>query len=348
MKTIKIGKNIISENGPCFIIAEIGHNHQGNVGTAMKMIQVAAGCGVQAVKFQKRDNKTLYTRAMYNKPYDNENSYGATYGEHREFLEFGMQEYRALKRCAKINGVELMATAFDLNSVAFLEKLGVTGYKLASGDITNTVLIECIAKLKKPMFMSTGGATMEEIRIGYEAARKFNDNICLMHCVSGYPTDYPFLNLRMVETLKKEFPEVIIGYSGHDNGILAPVIAYMLGARVIEKHFTLNHSWKGTDHRFSLEPEGLRKQVRDLRRVDVSMGDGKKIILDFEMDARAKMGKGIYSAKKLKAGTIISMGDLCFKSPANGVPPYLIEKIIGKKLTIDLEAEQPILSDKLV
>jgi N-acetylneuraminate synthase/sialic acid synthase len=347
MKIIKIGKNIISENSPCFIIAEIGHNHQGNVDTAMKMIQVAAGCGVQAVKFQKRDNKTLYTKAMYNKPYDNENSYGATYGEHREFLEFGMEEYKKLKKCAETNGVELMATAFDINSVDFLEKLGVASYKIASGDITNIILIEYAAKLNKPIFMSTGGATMEEIRIGYGAARKFNDNICLMHCVSGYPTDYPFLNLRMVETLKKEFPEAIIGYSGHDNGILAAVIAYMLGAKVIEKHFTLNHSWKGTDHKFSLEPEGLRKQVRDLRRIDISIGDGKKVILDFEMDARAKMGKGIYSAKKLKAGTVISMDDICFKSPANGIPPYLVNAIVGKKLTLDLDTEQPIPLDKL-
>ncbi len=347
MKTITFGRSKISSKGPCYVIAEIGHNHQGNLETAMKMIQVAASCGVQAVKFQKRDNKTLYTKAFYNKPYDNENSYGATYGEHREYLEFGMDEYKELKKCAEENSVEFMATAFDFNSVDFLEELGVTSYKVASGDLTNIPLLTYIAKLGKPMFISTGAATLEEIRIAYEAVSAHNEKICLMHCVAGYPTEYHNLNLRVIETLKKEFPDAIIGYSGHDNGILAPVIAYMLGATVVEKHFTLNRSWKGTDHKFSLEPEGLRKQVRDLRRVDISLGDGKRVIYDFEMEARRKMGKGIYSACSLPAGTVLEWEHISLKTPANGIPPYLIDKIIGKKLKVDLDEETPISLDIL-
>ncbi len=347
MKTISFGRSKISTKGPCYVIAEIGNNHQGNLDTALKMIQVAASCGVQAVKFQKRDNKTLYTKAFYNKPYDNENSYGATYGEHREFLEFGMDEYRELKKCAEENHVEFMATAFDFKSVDFLEELGVTSYKTASGDLTNIPLLVYIAKLGKPMFISTGAATLDEIRIAYEAVIKHNDKICLMHCVAGYPTEYHDLNLRVIETLKKEFPEAIIGYSGHDNGILAAVIAYMLGATVVEKHFTLNRSWKGTDHKFSLEPEGLRKQVRDLRRVDISLGDGRRALYDFEQEARKKMGKGIYTTRPLPKGKVITWEDIALKTPANGTPPYMIDRILGKKLKVSLEEEAPISLDLL-
>ncbi len=342
MKTISFGRSRISTKGPCYVIAEIGHNHQGNLETALRMIQVAASCGVQAVKFQKRDNKTLYTREFYNKPYDNENSYGATYGEHREFLEFGMDEYRELKRCAEENQVEFMATAFDHKSVDFLEELGVTCYKTASGDLTNIPLLTYIARLRKPMFISTGAATLDEIRIAYEAVIKHNDKICLMHCVAGYPTEYHNLNLRVIETLKREFPEAIIGYSGHDNGILAAVIAYMLGATVVEKHFTLNRSWKGTDHKFSLEPEGLRKQVRDLRRVDMALGDGRRIIYDFEMEARKKMGKGIYTTRPLPKGKVITWEDITLKTPANGTPPYMMDRIVGKRLRVSLDEEAPI------
>ncbi len=342
MKVINFGISTISNLSPCYVIAEIGHNHQGDLDVACKMIQVASACGVQAVKFQKRDNKSLYTKAQYNSPYDNENSYGDTYGEHREYLEFGREEYEILKRCAEENNVEFMATAFDFESVDFLEELGVTSYKTASGDVTNTPLLTHIAKLGKPMFVSTGAATVEEVRIAYETILAHNDRLCLLHCIAAYPPEYHDLNLRVIETYKKEFPEAIIGYSGHDNGILAAVIAYMLGAAVVEKHFTLNRAWKGTDHKFSLEPEGLRKQVRDLRRVDMALGDGNKLINKSEEISRKKMGKGIYSSRSLYAGNIIEIGDICFKSPGNGFPPYQVNEILGKKVRFDLEEETSI------
>src|SRR3972149_164383 len=339
MKVIEFGRSKISDKGPCYVIAEIGHNHQGSLDNAKKMIAIAAGCGAQAVKFQKRDNKSLYTKAFYDRPYDNENSYGATYGEHREFLEFGRDEYIALMKCAEKNGVEFMSTAFDFKSADFLEDLGVTSYKIASGDVTSAPLLEYIAKFKKPMFISTGAATMEEVRMAYETVIKHNDKICLLHCVAEYPTEYHNLNLRIIEILKKEVPGTIIGYSAHDNGILAAVMAYMLGATVVEKHFTLNRSWKGTDHKFSLEPEGLRKQVRDLRRVDMALGERKKVLHDFERSAREKMGKGVYAARALSKGTVLTEENTCLKIPANGTPPYLLKGMLGKKLKADLAEE---------
>lgn len=347
MKTIHFGRSTISTNGPCYVIAEIGHNHQGNLETAKKMIQVAAACGVQSVKFQKRDNKSLYTKSFYNKSYDNENSYGTTYGEHREFLEFGFDEYAELKKCADDNGVEFSATAFDFNSVDFLEKLGITNYKIASGDLTNLPLLTYIAKKRKPVFVSTGASTIEEVQAAYKTILKYNDQLCLLHCIAGYPAEYHNLNLRVIETYKKEFPEAIIGYSSHDNGILAPIVAYMMGATVLEKHFTLDRSWKGTDHKFSLEPEGLRKQIRDLRRIDISLGNEIREIQGFEKDARMKMGKGIYTAKDLEAGNILQWKDITFKSPANGLPPSFAETLIGKKLRINLPEETPIIFEHL-
>jgi len=347
MKTFSFGKSIVSEKGPCYVIAEIGHNHQGSLETALKMVKVAAGCGVQAVKLQKRDNKTLYTKAFYDKPYDNENSYGATYGEHREFLEFGRDEYREIMKCAEENNVEFISTAFDFRSVDFLEEMGISSYKIASADVINTPLLEYVAKLGKPMFVSTGACTLDEVRLAYETVMKHNNKLCLLHCMAGYPTEYHDLNLCVINVFKKEFPDAIIGYSGHDNGILAGVIAYMLGATVLEKHFTLNRAWKGTDHKFSLEPEGLRKQVRDLRRVDMSLGDPVRKVYDIEVDPRKKMGKGIYASRPLVKGTVVSWDDLCLKTPPNGIPPYRIYEIVGKKLKMDLKEEDSITLDVL-
>lgn len=344
---IKIGEYLVGDSKHCFVIAEIGHNHQGNLKVALDMIRIAAECGVDAVKFQKRANKTLYASSLYNKPYDNEDSFGITYGDHREFLEFGWDEYLALRDCAKENNVEFMCTAFDFKSVDFLEKLGINSYKLASGDVSNIPLLEYIAKLRKPVFLSTGASTLSEVRIAYEAITRYNKQICLLHTVCAYPADYADLNLRVIETLKKEFPEAIIGYSGHDNGILASVIAYLLGARVIEKHFTINHAWKGTDHKFSLEPEGLRKQVRDLRRLDAMLGSGNKAILEAEKAAKIKMGKSLYIKSALKAGHALNKSDISIKSPGGGLEPYFLDKVIGKKLKSSLDHESMLLFEHL-
>jgi len=342
MKSIRFGESEITADGPAYVIAEIGHNHQGNLETAEKMIVTAAACGVNAVKFQKRDNRYLFTKAFYNKPYENENSYGATYGEHREFLEFGREDYLRLKKTAADQGVEFMATAFDPPSADFLAGIGIASFKLASGDITNTRLITHVARLGKPLFMSTGAATLDEIRLGYQTARTHNDQVVLLHCIAGYPAEYEHLNLRVIETLRKEFPDALIGYSGHDNGILAAVIAYMMGAVVIEKHFTLNHSWKGTDHKFSLEPDGMRKQVRDLRRVGVSLGSPEKQVQGFEWEARKKMGKGIYFSRPIAAGSRLQPGDLVLKTPAGDIPPFRMEEAIGRALKVDVAEEAPL------
>jgi len=346
-KIIQFGKSIIKSNGNPFFITEIGHNHQGDIETAKKMIKLAALYESDAVKFQKRNNSKLFTKAYYNRLYDNENSYGMTYGEHREFLEFNKEDYIELMKCAKDSNIEFMCTAFDKESVDFLEDLGITSFKFASGDITNIPLLEYAAKLDKPIFLSTGACTIDEIQMAYDTILTYHSKICLFHCTAEYPTEYNHLNLNFIKILKGKFPEAIIGFSGHDSGILAPVIAYMVGATVFEKHFTLNHAWKGTDHKFSLMPEGLRKQIRDLKRVDISLGNGEKIIQEFEKQAREKMGKSLYASRYLESGTILTKDHIDIKTPALGLPPYYLKKVIGKKLITSLKEEELIKLENL-
>lgn len=344
----KLGQHQISRKSPCFVIAEIGHNHSGEIDKAIKMITVAAACGADAVKFQKRNNKTLYTREMYNKPYENENSFGMTYGEHREFLEFGLNEYKELIKAAKKNHVEFMCTAFDFDSVDFLEELNIKSYKIASGDLTSFPLLEYIAKKKKPMFISTGASNMQEVKETYEFVTSFNKKVCFLHCIANYPSEYHQLNLNIIKTYLEQLNDIPIGYSSHENGILGPIMAYMLGATVVETHFTLNHAWKGTDHKFSLEPQGLQKMIRDLRRIDEALGNGEKKILKEELSARQKMGKSIFYSHNLKKGDVIEEKDISLKSPGGHLSPKLFSEVVGKKLRIDVGFEEPVELDNFI
>jgi sialic acid synthase len=272
--SITIGKHTINDDSHCYVIAEIGHNHQGSVKKARELFKEAKLAGAHAVKLQKRHNRSLYTKAAYNKPYDNENSFGATYGEHREFLEFGQKEYKELQAYAKELDIDFFATAFDMASADFLEALDVPAYKIASGDLKSEPLLRHVAEFGKPIVISTGGALIEDVQRAYDTLMPINPQLCILQCTAGYPASFDELDLRVVAQYRQRFPKAVIGYSGHDNGIAMPVAAYVLGARVVEKHFTLNRAMKGTDHAFSLEPVGLRKMVRDLERTAAALGDG--------------------------------------------------------------------------
>ena len=330
MRELVIDNKTIKDDGECFVIAEIGHNHQGSLDTAKEMFKVAKECGADAVKLQKRDNRELYTKAGYDKPYENPNSYGETYGEHREFLEFGLEEFQVLQDYAKEIGVTMFATAFDFNSADFLAKLDVPAFKLASGDLKNIPLLTYIAQFQKPMVLSTGGGTMEDVNRAYDAIMPINQQLCLLQCTAGYPAEFDELNLRVITTFRERFPDITIGLSSHDNGIAMAVAAYMLGARVVEKHFTLNHTWKGTDHAFSLEPIGFRKLVRDLNRLRVAIGDGVKRTYDSEVTPLIKMGKKLVAARDLPEGHTIRREDIAIKSPGDALQPFEIDKVIGR------------------
>jgi sialic acid synthase len=340
MRQLIIGDRIISDDGDAYVIAEIGHNHQGSLKTAKELFKAAAECGVDAGKLQKRDNRSLYTREMYDKPYDNENSFGATYGEHREALEFGKLEYEELQGESSRLGMAFFSTAFDIRSADFLAELNTPAYKIASGDLKNIPLLRHVAKIGKPMIVSTGGGTMDDVQRAYDVIMPINPRLCLLQCTCGYPAEFAELDLRVITTYREKFPEIVIGYSGHDNGIAMPVAAYMLGARIIEKHFTLNRAMKGTDHRFSLEPVGMKKMIRDLQRVRMALGDGRKKVYASEASPVLKMGKKLVAARDLPAGHVLTIADVAIKSPGDGLPPYCLDQIVGQALSRDVRADQ--------
>ena len=339
-RELQVGSLLINDQSDCFVIAEIGHNHQGSLNQAKELFRLAKECGADAVKLQKRDNKTLFTREMFDKPYDNENSFGATYGRHREALEFGWDEYRALQEYAGELGLLFFSTAFDVPSADFLARLELPAYKIASGDLKNLPLLKYVAALGKPMFVSTGAAAMDDVRRAYEAIMPINPQLCLLQCTASYPAVWQELDLSVIATYREQFPEVVAGLSAHDNGIAMAVAAYVLGARVVEKHFTLNRALKGTDHAFSLEPAGLRKMVRDLRRVRLAMGDGRKKLHPSEHAAASKMGKKLVAARALPAGHVITEQDIAIKSPGDGLPPYELESLIGRRLLSSMEPDE--------
>src|SRR3989344_7096407 len=255
MSKLKIGDVVIDDKSPCFVVAEIGHNHQGNLETCKRMFEAAKECGVNAVKLQKRDNKSLYLEAFYNSPYNSENAYGSTYGAHREALEFGWESYLELKSYAESLDLIFFATAFDIPSADFLERLGVPCYKIASGDLKTIPFLKYIASFGKPMIISTGGSILEDIRRAYEEIFPLNHQLAILHCTAMYPIideHESKVNLRVIETLRREFPNIVIGFSDHSNGILFSAAGYVCGARIIERHFTLNRIMRGTDHAFSL------------------------------------------------------------------------------------------------
>jgi N-acetylneuraminate synthase/sialic acid synthase len=291
----------------------------------------------------------LFTRAAFDRPYDNENSFGPTYGLHREALELNRDEFRELKRYAEdVVGIDFFSTAFDIPSADVLADLDVPVFKIASSDLTNIPLLQHVARFGKPMIVSTGGGTMEDVERAHDAITPINSRFCLLQCTSSYPAEPEDLDLRVIETFRARFPETVIGYSGHDNGIAMPLVAYMLGARVVEKHFTLNRAMKGTDHIFSLEPVGLRKMVRDLTRARAALGDGVKKRHGGEVASMLKMGKSLYAARDLPAGHILTERDVAVKCPGGGLAPYELERIIGLPLAQPLATDDQLTFDVLV
>jgi N-acetylneuraminate synthase/sialic acid synthase len=280
-----IGGRRIADDEPCYVIAEIGSNHQGQEGLAHQLIDMAARCGAHAVKFQRRTNERLYSRALLDQPYDNEVSFGATYGAHRAALELRFRVLRALRDHAHEEGLAFVCTAFDEQAVSDLNVLEVDAIKIASGGVTDHALIAAAVGTKLPLIISTGGCTEADIR----SAHTWAPDAALLHCTASYPCAFDELNLRCIARMRQLFPGTTIGWSGHDNGIAMAMAAYVLGARIIEKHITLNRAMKGTDHAFSLEHSGLEKLCRDLARAHVALGDGVKRYYESEKKPIAKM-----------------------------------------------------------
>jgi N-acetylneuraminate synthase/sialic acid synthase len=336
---MRIGDRLITDDSPCYVIAEVGHNHQGSVEQCKRMFAVASDVGADAVKLQKRDNRSLFTTEMFNKPYENPNSFGATYGEHREHLEFGLEEYLELKEFCQELEIDFFATAFDLPSAEFLEEVDLVAYKVASADIRNTPLLRRVAATGKPIILSTGGAAFASVEKAYEILSAHGSDVAILQCTAGYPAAWEELDLRVIQTYRERFPVAVAGLSSHDNGIAMATAAYVLGARVIEKHFTLDRTMRGTDHSFSLEPLGMSKMVRDLHRIHLALGDGEKRVYDSEKAPIRKMSKSVFVARELPAGHVLRAEDLTLKSPGEGLAPSEYDTLLGATLLVPVTSE---------
>lgn len=348
MRKFEISNRTVTDDSEAYLIAEIGHNHEGSLEKAEELFRRAAAAGASAVKLQKRDNKTLFTREMYEKPYTGRNSFGPTYGAHREFLEFGKHEYQRLAQLATELGVDFFSTAFDLPSVDFLVDVGIPAIKIASADVTNTPLLTYAAKTAKSLVVSTGGATMDEVRRAVDTILPLNERLALLQCTAVYPAAPSDLNLSVIETYRREFPDVVIGFSGHDLGNEASCLAYTLGARVIEKHFTLDQSSPGSDHHFSLDPALLEDLAVSLQRVRQSLGSPEKACSEREAPAVRKMAKKLVAARDLPAGHTLTADDIACKSPGDGMKPYRLEELLGRKLREPLSTDGAFALDLLV
>lgn len=281
---IKIGKKTYGDDCPCFVIAEIGINHNGSLETAKKLINMAHLYGCDAVKFQKRTVEDVYTKQELAMP--RESVFGTTNGDLKRGLEFGQKEYKEIDKYCKTLGIDWFASCWDLKSVDFMEQFNVCAHKIPSALLTNKPLLEKIKKTKKPILLSTGMSTIEEIDEAVDILG--TDNLILYHCTSTYPTANNEINLKVIPKLKKRY-KCLVGYSGHERGIAPSEIAVALGACSVERHITLDRTMWGSDQAASLEGEGLRKLVRDVRNVKNFLGDGIKRVYDSEIPVKKKL-----------------------------------------------------------
>ena len=284
MSTIRIGNRLIGDDQPCFIIAEIGINHNGDVDLAKRLISVALAAGCDAIKFQKRTVDVVYTPEELAKP--RENPFGPTNGDLKYGLEFEQEEYEEINAFCKSVKMLWFASPWDEGSVDFLERFNIPVYKIASASLTDDRLLRHVRATGKPIILSTGMSTYAEIDHAVEVLGK--EDLVLMHATSTYPAHYPELNLRAIPTMAERYP-VPIGYSGHETGIPTSVCAAVLGACCVERHITMDRSMWGSDHAASLEPNGISRLVRDIRLWEQAKGDGIKRVYEREFPIIKKL-----------------------------------------------------------
>lgn len=283
-KTVKIGKKLVGDGQPCYIVAEIGINHNGSLDIAKQLIDVAVESGCDAVKFQKRTVETVYTPEELARP--RESPFGPTNGDLKRGLEFGYKEYREIDRYCEQKRIHWFASCWDEESVNFIEKFDPPCFKVASACLTDDSLLSHHRKYGRPILLSTGMSEIKQIEHAVQVLGK--EQLILLHCTSTYPSKPEELNLRTILTLKEKFG-VPVGYSGHEVGLPTSFAAAVLGACVIERHITLDRAMWGSDQAASVEPQGIKRLVRDIRELDLALGDGVKRVYDSEIPIMEKL-----------------------------------------------------------
>jgi 3-deoxy-D-glycero-D-galacto-nononate 9-phosphate synthase len=339
------------KNNGTYIIGEIGQNHNGSVDMAKLIIDMSAreieenlfGLKLKkmdAVKLTKRDLKEELSGSQMKKAYDNPNSFGKTYGEHRAFLELNDEQHLECYNYAKSFGFDFVETLCAVGCLSLLKLFTPDRLKVASRDLTNLPLIAALAETKIPIILSTGMAGKKELDDALDIISKVHNNISILHCVSQYPTSPNNVNLNTIKFLQETYPKYTIGYSDHTIGISAPVAAVALGARIIEKHITIDRRMKGTDQAGSLGPDGVNRMIRDIRVLELSMGK-KELFIDPEVQgAKTKLERSIATKRAMKKGEKITEKDIHLLSPGDGLKWIEKEKVIGKELTIDIEVDE--------
>ncbi|MCR4329096.1 MAG: N-acetylneuraminate synthase family protein [Candidatus Roizmanbacteria bacterium] len=330
MREIKIDDRIVGDNHPVYVIAEIGLNHQGDINIAKILIDKAVEAGVDCVKFQKRSLKNLYSSIVLNTLSQQE--HGIHYSLHHiQKTELSDVDMAFLYEYSKSKNVDFLCTPWDIESLFFLEKLGVHAFKIASADLFNLRLIGQAAGFKKPLIISTGMSFVSEIEQVVDFLNKINASYALLHCNSTYPAPYNDINLNFIKTLREKF-NCPIGYSGHEAGTSVSLAAVALGARIIEKHITLDRQQEGPDHRASLLPEEFIELVRQIRIIEMSLGDTTRFPSRGEYLNRETLSKSLVAARDLKKGTVLTYDDIDLKSPGKGTSPLKLDLFVGKTL----------------
>ncbi|MBI4236642.1 MAG: N-acetylneuraminate synthase family protein [Chloroflexi bacterium] len=283
---VEIGQRLVGDGHPCFVVAEIGINHNGDLGLAKRLIEAAVNAGADAVKFQKRTVDAVVPPEQ--REVLRETPWGVmTYLEYRRRIEFGREQYAEIDRHCRERGIPWFASCWDEGSVDFIEQFDPPCYKISSACLTDDNLLRHHRRMGRPIILSTGMSSMEQVRHAVEVLD--TEDLVILHCTSTYPSKPEELNLRMIQTLRQEFPDCPIGYSGHEVGLQTSVAAAALGACVVERHITLDRAMWGSDQAASVEPQGFQRLVRDIRVVEAALGDGVKRVYESELPVRAKL-----------------------------------------------------------
>jgi N-acetylneuraminate synthase/N,N'-diacetyllegionaminate synthase len=345
---IRIAGKVVGERAPCFIIAEAGVNHNGNINLAKRLVDVAVQAGADAVKFQTFKAEDVVTKTAEKAEYQKKTTGpGESQFVMIKKLELKEKAFTELFDWAHRKGIIFLSSPFDKRSVDLLDRLGVPALKIASGEITNFPLLRHIARKRKPIILSTGMSTLGEIEEALEIITEGGaEEIILLHCVSSYPAKIEDMNLRAMETLRRAF-ELPVGLSDHSLGITIPIAAVALGACVIEKHFTLDRSLPGPDHQASLEPEELKQMIRAIREVEKAMGDGNKVPTEEEKQIQKAARRSVVARVDIPEGTIITEAMLGIKRPGTGVESKYMNKVIGAVARCRIEQDEPLMMNKL-
>jgi sialic acid synthase len=346
----------MKSNYHTYIIGEIGQNHNGSVDLAKLLVEVAArkpeenlfGLELQpmdAVKLTKRDLKEELSASQMDRLYDSPHSFGKTYGQHRAALELNDEQHFEIYQHAKSLGLDFVETLCAKGCLSMLKLFVPDKLKVASRDLTNLPLLSALAETKIPIIISTGMAGKMELDNAITCISKYHSDISILHCVSQYPTEPKNANLKTITYLQKSYPQYTVGYSDHTIGISAPVAAVAMGAKLIEKHITLDRKMKGTDQAGSLGIDGINRLVRDIRVMEISMGVEDIFIDDSTSAAKVKLERSIATNRQIKAGEMISEKDIHMLSPGDGLKWEQKEKIVGKKANVDIAKDEIIYSN---